>query len=70
MENSLSLLELFDFLEKELDMKMTYTKLPWRKSDQKVFVADIAKVKKLICWEPQISKEEGIKKMIKWVKQQ
>jgi CDP-paratose 2-epimerase len=68
MQNSSSLLELFSFLETELDIKMTYTQLPPRESDQKVFVADISKAKELIGWEPKVSKEEGIRKMIQWVK--
>ena len=67
MENSSSLLELFSFLEQELDIKMIYKKLPPRKSDQKVFVADITKIKKFINWEPKVSKEDGIRKMIEWV---
>lgn len=67
IENSSSLLELFSFLEKELDMKMAYIKLSPRESDQRVFVADISKAKELIGWEPKVSKEEGIRKMIKWV---
>jgi len=69
IENSSSLLELFSFLESELDIKMTYTQLPFRESDQRVFVADIAKAKSLIGWEPCVTKEEGIKKMIDWVSQ-
>lgn len=69
MENSSSLLELFSFLEFELDIKMTYTQLPPRESDQRVFVADITKAKELIGWEPKVSKEEGIRKMIEWVSQ-
>jgi len=68
MENSSSILELFNFLESELDIKMNYTQLPPRESDQKVFVADISKAKELIGWEPKVSKEEGIRKMIEWVK--
>ncbi|RBQ32727.1 CDP-paratose 2-epimerase [Arcobacter sp. FW59] len=68
MQNSSSLLELFSFLEKELDIKMKYTQLPPRESDQRVFVADITKAKELIGWEPKISKEDGIKQMIKWIK--
>lgn len=68
IENSSSLLELFSFLELELDIKMTYTQLLPRESDQRVFVADISKAKELIGWEPQISKEEGIRKMIEWIK--
>ena len=70
MSNSSSLLELFDFLEKELDIKMEYKQLPVRESDQRVFVADLTKAKELIGWEPQVSKEEGIRKMIEWVKAQ
>ena len=46
---------------------MDYTILPVRESDQKIFVADLTKVKELIGWEPQVSKENGIKKMIEWV---
>lgn len=68
MNNSSSLLELFSFLEKELDVKMEYKELPVRESDQRVFVADLSKAKELIGWEPKVSKEEGIRKMIEWVK--
>lgn len=68
MQNSFSLLELFHFLELELDIKMKYTQLLPRESDQRVFVADISKVKELINWEPKVSKEEGIRNMIEWVK--
>ncbi|SDN50966.1 CDP-paratose 2-epimerase [Desulfonauticus submarinus] len=67
--NSSSLLELFSFLEQTLDINMMYTKLPPRESDQKVFVADITKVKESIDWEPKVSKEDGISKMIEWVKE-
>ena len=69
VNNSSSLLELFSFLANELDIKMTYEQLPPRESDQRVFVADIGKAKKLIGWEPKTSKEEGIRKMIEWVSQ-
>lgn len=67
IENSLSLLELFNILEKELNIKVVYIKLPWRKSDQKVFIADINKVKKIIGWEPTVNMGKGIKKMLQWV---
>ena len=67
MENSLSLLELFDFLERELDVRLSYTKLPWRASDQKVFVANIEKARKLIEWEPQVDKIKGVRMMLDWL---
>lgn len=69
IENSSSLLELFSFLEQELDIKMEYQQLPARESDQRVFVAEITKAHKLIGWSPQVGKAEGIRKMIEWVSQ-
>lgn len=45
IENSSSLLELFHFLEQELDIQMSYDQLPPRESDQRVFVADISRAK-------------------------
>ncbi len=69
MSNSLSLLELFDILEKEVGVKLNYTKLPWRQSDQKIFVADIRKYSGLTGWSPKIDKISGVKKMLQWVKE-
>lgn len=69
IENSLSLLELFAMLEKFSNIKMNYIKLPVRESDQRVFVADIAKANKLIGWYPKVNTITGIKKMLDWVGQ-
>lgn len=66
IENSSSLLELFHFLEQELDIKMTYRQLPPRESDQRVFIANITKAERLIDWKLMISKNAGIKNMIGW----
>lgn len=68
MNQSLSLLELFDMLNEILGIKMEYTKLPPRQSDQKVFVADITKIKNRIGWEPKVTAYEGVSKMVEWVK--
>lgn len=68
LDKSLSLLELFQLLENELDIKMKYIQLPPRESDQRVFVADIRKVIKTINWAPQIGKKEGVLKMIEWIR--
>jgi len=67
MPNSLSLLELFTFLEESLQVTLNYEKLPFRYSDQKVFVADIRKAEKILGWAPRTSNVEGLKKMISWV---
>ncbi|MHB9139005.1 MAG: GDP-mannose 4,6-dehydratase [Victivallaceae bacterium] len=67
-ENSFSLLELFDFISNTLKIKINYTELPWRKSDQKVFIADIRKAQQMIGWAPQTDKYSGVLNMLEWVR--
>ena len=67
MTNSLSLLELFDFLEKFLGIQLKFEHLPPRHSDQKVFVADINLAQEHLCWSPQVSYNKGIEQQILWV---
>jgi CDP-paratose 2-epimerase len=66
IENSMSLLELLQYLEQRLDIKLNYTHLPWRQSDQKFFVADNSKAQRIIQWTPVASKEQGIEDTLKW----
>jgi len=65
IENSLSLLELFKLLEDELLIEMNYKKLPWRESDQKVFICDSAKALNFLGWKPNICRNEGVLRMLK-----
>jgi len=65
--NSLSLLELFDLLEDNTGVKLSYTKLPPRESDQRLFVADIGKAGRILGWQPQVGKGFGISRMLEWV---
>lgn len=67
IQNSLSLLELFEILEQELGCKLAYTRIPWRKSDQKIFVADITKYQSVTGWYPEVDKIQGIRKMLAWI---
>lgn len=67
IDNSLSLLELFFLLERLLDIKLDFTRLPVRESDQRVFVADIVKAKQLLGWHPMVSAQDGVARMVDWV---
>ncbi|MDP3150311.1 MAG: GDP-mannose 4,6-dehydratase [Ignavibacteria bacterium] len=60
IDNSLSLIELFTFLEHELNITIAYNKLPARVSDQKVFVADNKKIISFVEWCPRVNKNLGI----------
>ena len=67
MINSLSLIELFGFLENTLKVKLNFIKKDWRSNDQRVFVADTKKAKTLFHWEPQVKRDDGLRQMIEWV---
>lgn len=66
IENSMSLLELLQFLEARLGIKLEYTNLPWRQSDQKFFVADNSKAARLIAWVPLMTREQGLETVLDW----
>ena len=67
IKNSLSLLELFRILEKALKVELRFEQLPARKSDQRVFVANISKARKILGWEAKVQSHIGIMNMIDWV---
>ena len=67
LANSLSLLELFDLLERITGAKMRFERLPVRESDQRVFIADIGKAASVLDWVPQVSAFEGVSRMVDWV---
>jgi CDP-paratose 2-epimerase len=69
MDNSCSLLELFQILEERLKIKLAYKKLPWRPSDQKFFVADPTKASLHLGWKPATPRLSGIEKTLEWAKQ-
>ena len=69
IENSMSLLELLNFLEDRLSLKLNYKHLPWRQSDQKFFVADNSKAARLINWIPRTTREQGLETVIDWENQ-
>ena len=69
MDNSLSLLELFTMLEELTGTPLNYEKTPARFSDQRIFVADLAKTRALLDWSPQVSARDGIGDAVAWARQ-
>jgi len=66
---TLSLLELLDFIRENRKVSPELTFTDWRASDQKVYISDISKIKKLLRWEPQIPPQEGLTKLADWIKE-
>lgn len=65
-DNSLSLLELLAMLERITGTPLSYNRLPVRESDQRVFIADIAKAQRLLEWAPQVTALQGVTSMVDW----
>ena len=68
INNSLSVIELLNFLEKKLNIKLNYYKIQNRLYDQKIFISDNKKIFKDLKWKPKISYKKGLEQMLDWIK--
>lgn len=66
--NAMSLLELIALLEELVGRKIPLHFGEWRPGDQPVYVSDIHRARKDFGWSPQVSKEEGIRRLLEWVR--
>lgn len=67
-ENTISLLELIEQLENLLGKRIEYSFDDWRPGDQKVYISDVRKAEQHFGWKPRISKEQGVRRLAEWVK--
>jgi CDP-paratose 2-epimerase len=66
MANSLSLLELFLLIGDLEGAEVAFETGPARQSDQRVFVADIRRARRLVGWDPRVDARSGIAAMLDW----
>lgn len=66
-KNTLSLLELHELLEKKLRKRIPLRFAAWRPGDQKVYISNISKAWKDFGWEPKVSTEAGVQKLLVWL---
>lgn len=66
-ENTLSLLELLDILERLTGKRSKINFSNWRPSDQKVYISNILKAKEKLGWFPKVAPKDGVKKLVDWV---
>lgn len=68
-KNILSLLELLVYLKERIGREIAHSFHDWRPGDQRTFVCDIAKAKKILKWEPKIGVREGVLELIEWTRE-
>lgn len=67
IENTMSIWREFKpLLENLLGKPIPTGQGDWRPGDQPVFVADIRKAEEVLGWRPQVSVEEGVKRLYEW----
>jgi CDP-paratose 2-epimerase len=67
-KNTLSLLELINKIEIKLKTKIKYSFKQVRFGDQKFFVNNLSKIRKMTGWYPKVSVNVGLNKYIDWIK--
>jgi CDP-paratose 2-epimerase len=67
--NTLSLLELLELLNRHFGRKLEYSFDDWRPGDQPVFVSSIERAKREFGWEPAVGVEEGLRRLVRWIKE-
>ena len=66
-DNTLSLLELIDYLERSSGQKVHFSFDDWRAGDQRVYVSDIRKARHEFGWYPQVDIPQGLEKLSSWI---
>ena len=65
--NTLSLLELIDYLQQQFGYRLEYSFDDWRPGDQLVYVSDIDRARADFGWEPEVGVADGVARLASWV---
>jgi CDP-paratose 2-epimerase len=67
-ENTLSLLEFLDLMDKKFDLHPEYDFADTRPGDQPIFVSDNSRAQSDLDWSPTYSVEDGLHNLIQWLR--
>jgi CDP-paratose 2-epimerase len=67
--NALSVNDVLERLELLYGKPLRATHGPWRPGDQRIFIADTARVTRDLGWAPRTNVETGIPSLVRWVRQ-
>lgn len=68
-ERTLAVNELLEMLRRKIGSTVTAGHQDHRPGDQKVFISDIGKARRMLGWQPRVSVEEGVTRMLGWIAQ-
>jgi CDP-paratose 2-epimerase len=63
----LSLKELIAMLERRLGRSVPVSRAPSRLGDQRVFYCDVSRARAELGWEPRVSPEQGVERLLSWI---
>jgi len=63
---TLSLLELIDWIQGRLKIPLRLGRGGWRPGDQKAYISGISKARRLLAWAPDTSVRAGLEKLLAW----
>ena len=66
-DNSISVNDAVEKLQKVIGVEVEVEHLPKRKGDQKIYVSDIKKAKDELDWGPKVSIDEGLADLVSWI---
>jgi len=66
--NTISLLDLLEFLNRECALPTPVTYSDWRPGDQPVYISDIRKARQTFGWYPKDDWKIGVRKLVDWVR--
>lgn len=67
--HAVSLVEMLRLIDEFDDTRVRYQTQPWRRGDQRYFVADTSAFRRATGWQPRITPREGIAALHDWLRQ-
>ncbi len=65
--NTISLLDLLEYLGKRVGKPIEFKRQPWRPGDQRCFIADTGKAERELQWTAKTNWQQGLDKLYDWV---